>query len=257
MRFIDTHVHLMMPDYHDVGGVGAVLQRAQAAGVTYCVVPGIDYQTSQQAIALAATYPAIIPAVGLHPMNPDEDLTLYKALAARPEVKAIGEIGTDARANDLPGGWPKQEQRFRFFLDLAQQVDKPALVHVIRTWDETVAILADYPQLRGKVVLHCFAAGPAEAKKIRDLGLLISCTALIARNGMQSTLEVIKDWPLNQMMLETDGPWLKWPKGEKSTVPNEPTTVAQIAQCVADVKGISVEAVAQATTQTAQTFFSL
>src|SRR5687768_1187169 len=114
MQLIDTHVHLMMPDYENVGGVGAVLERMKAAGVTHCVVPGIDYKTSKEAIALGEQYPQIVPAIGLHPTNEFEDLEQFKTLAELPEVKAIGEIGTDFRVNDLT----EQEKRFRFFLEL-------------------------------------------------------------------------------------------------------------------------------------------
>lgn len=247
MQLIDTHVHLMMPEYSDLA---SIINRAKSVGVSRFICPGIDWETSNKAIELHKIYPEIIPAVGLHPTNPSEDLSKYEALAHIPEVRAIGEIGTDIRATDLK----EQEKRFRFFLELAIAVNKPALIHVIRTWDMTFAILADYPQLQGKAVLHCFAGGQEEAKKAANLGLLLSFTAIIARKGMTKTHEVIKNWPLDQMMLETDGPWLAWP-GEDG--PNEPKTVPRIAQYIADIKGESVETIAQTTTQAASDFFAL
>lgn len=277
MQLIDTHVHLMMPDYKNLD---EVVDRAKEAGVTRFVVPGINLETSRQAIELAKQYPEIIPAVGLHPMNEPEDLEEFKKLAALPEVKAIGEIGTDIRAEDptlQKALWGKQEARFRFFLDLAVEHNKPALVHTIRTWDETIKVLAGYPQLKGKVVMHCFSLGQEEAAQAKELGLLISITAIIARKGNKKTHDVIKDWPLEQMMLETDGPWLQWPKfkdqdevarvvSQKWSVPqspegdegpNEPKTLYKIAELIAEIKGVSVEEVATQTTQTAQKFFGL
>lgn len=248
MQFIDTHIHLTMPDY--ASDYAGVFDRAATAGVTHYVCPGIDLASSRQAIALHRDFPQVIPAVGLHPESPDEDLHAFAALAAQSEVKAIGEIGTDRNG----GEWSQQEARFRWFLDLAVQLNKPALIHVRETWDETFKILAEYPELKGKAVIHCFTGGPEEARRLSELGLLLSLTGIIGRKNMEATHEVIKTWPLDQMMLETDGPWLSWPG---DPWPNEPTTVLKVAQKVADLKGVSIEAVAGQTTATARRFFSL
>ncbi|HEY1074777.1 MAG TPA: TatD family hydrolase [Patescibacteria group bacterium] len=248
MQFIDTHVHLTYPDF---GDIGEVITRAKEVGVTRFVSPGLDFKSSEQVIALAKSYPEIIPGIGLHPLGEAEELAPYADLAKLPEVKAIGEIGTDRNA----GPMEDQEKRLRFFLDLAVQTEKPALIHIRETWDETFQILADYPQLRGKAVIHCFTGTKKEASKMRELGLLMSVTAILARKNMSpETLEAVKEWPLDQMMLETDGPYLAWP-GEKW--PNEPSTVAKVAQFIAELKGVSIEEVAERTTQTAERFFNL
>lgn len=249
MHLIDTHIHLTYPDY--AADFPGMLARAQEAGVVQYVCPGLDYESSQAAIALARQYPAIIPAVGLHPLSDPTDLTAFEDLATLPEVKAIGEIGTDVKA----GPMGEQEARFRFFLDLACKVGKPVLIHIRETWGETFRILADYPQLRNKAVIHCFTGGKAEASKIDELGLLLSITAILARKNVSpETLEAVKGWPLGRMMLETDGPYLAWP-GE--TWPNEPSTVRRVAEFVAALKGISVDEVAETTTQVAKRFFAV
>jgi len=244
---IDTHAHLTHEDYSDVAGV---LERAKQVGVMQCVVPGLDSTSSRKAIELAQKYPQILPAVGLHPLSASENLEAFRELAALPQVVAIGEIGTDAKAGEMK----EQEKRLRFFLELAIETAKPALVHIRDTWQETLVILADYPELKNQAVIHCFTGGYKEAEAIQKLGLFISCTAIIARESLASTREVIKSWPLEQLMLETDCPWLSWP-GEKW--PNEPKTVAQIAQKIAEIKGISVEEVAQQTTHAANKFFNI
>lgn len=247
MYMIDTHVHLTWDDYTDLPGL---IQRAKEVGVDRFVVPGLDLASSKRAIALSDQYPEIIPAIGLHPESPDEDLDAFRALAHDPRVKAIGEIGTDAKSGDMA----LQEKRFRFFLDLAVETNKPALIHIRDTWEPTFAILRDYPQLQNKAVIHCFTGGKNEAAQIRELGFFVSVTAILARPALTESCAVIADWPLDRLMLETDGPFLAWP-GEKW--PNEPKTVAQIAQLVADLKGLSVDDVAQTTTRTAETFFNL
>lgn len=252
MQLIDTHVHLSYEDYLKTpGGLEGVILRAKEAGVTLFVSPGLDLVTSEQVITLAQQYPQIIPAVGLHPLSIAEDLEPFRALANQPEVKAIGEIGTDSNA----GPMEEQVARLRFFLDLAVETNKPALIHIRDTWDETFAVLHDYPLLQHKAVIHCFTGGLREAGIMKELGLVMSVTAILARkNTNPETLQAVKAWPLDQMMLETDGPYLPWP-GEK--YPNEPVTVARIATFVAELKGMSVEEVSHQTTQTAKLFFNL
>lgn len=251
MELVDTHVHLTQPEYGgQPGGLAGVIDRAQSVGVTHFVCPGLDYATSHQAIRLSQVYSQVIPAVGLHPLSPEESLSAFESLARQPAVKAIGEVGTDAKA----GHMASQEKRLRFFLNLAVSVNKPVLVHNRHTWDDTFRILTDYPQLKGRGVIHCFTGGEIEATRCRELGLLISFTAIIARPNMAAARVVAKTWPLDQMMVETDGPWLPFPPDRGV---NEPATVAKIAQFIADLRGIPFDTVATSTTQTAKRFFGL
>lgn len=246
---IDTHIHLMHKDYESLpGGVAGVLQRAAAAGVTRCVVPALDPLTSKQVIELAHTFPQIIPAIGLHPLSPDEVLAPFESLIALPEVKAVGEIGFDAKAGDVTA----QALRVRFFLDCAAKHNKPAIIHIRDMWDEAFSVLEEYRHV--PMVIHCFTGGHKEAEQCKNLGFHISVTALIARAALEETREVITTWPLDRLMLETDGPWLSFP-GDRW--PNEPSTVARIAQFVAELRGESLEDIAQQTTATAEQFFQL
>jgi len=248
MNFIDTHAHLTHDDY--AGKLDVVLNQAKEVDVTRYVVPGLDMASSRQAIKLYHEFSSILPAIGLHPLSATENYESFRELAALPEVAAIGEIGTDAKAGD----WKEQEARFRFFLELAIEVNKPALIHIRDTWAETFKILADYPELKQKAVIHCFTGGAKEAEQVAKLGLLLSFTAIIARKNMDATHEVIKNWPFEQMMLETDCPWLSWP-GE--SWPNGPAAVAKTGEFIAGLKGVSVEEVANQTTKTANKFFDL
>lgn len=246
MQLIDTHVHLTYPQY---GSLSQVIHRAEAQGVTRYVVPGLDLASSQEALALGEVYPGIIPAVGLHPLHAHEPLDSFRVLAHDPCMKAIGEVGTDRKA----GPMESQLERLGYFVELALEVKKPLLVHIRDTWDETLRFLQTYP-LEGKVVIHCFTGTKAEIEQIASAGYLISVTALLARDSMAATQEVIRTWPLEKLMLETDGPYLNWP-GEEG--PNEPATVRKVAEFVAQLKGVSLDRVAEVTTQTAETFFKL
>lgn len=248
MHLIDTHAHLTYPDFQDIA---AVIAKAKEVGVLEYIVPALDPASAQVAQQLAEHHAEIYFAVGTHPLSTEADTTYATDLISHPKCVAVGEIGTDINA----GPTEDQSVRLRFFLDLAVQHNKPAIIHIRDTWDETFKILAEYPQLKGRAVIHCFTGLTEHAQKIKELGLLISITAISARKtAHQETLDAIRDWPLEQMMLETDCPYLPWP-GEK--YPNTPTTVAKIAQFVADLKGIALEEVAQKTTATAQQFFSI
>jgi TatD DNase family protein len=248
MSFIDTHVHLWHDDYS--GLLPAVVNRSIAAGVTRFVVPGIDLNTSKQAIDLAKEYKGIIPAIGLHPLNPEEPLEPFAELAALPMVKAIGEIGIDKRAGDFN----QQEKRFRFFIELAIKVRKPILVHILHPWEPVLKKMIENPELVHKAVWHCFNADVVAAHAAREIGLLLSFNAIIARKKMEPTHEVITTWPLEMMMLETDGPWLSWPGVQG---PNEPGTVIKVAERIAELKDIELEAVAETSTLIATNFFLL
>lgn len=252
MELIDTHVHLTMPEYsNQPGGIGGVIDRAKQAGVTAFIIPGLDSNHCTKAQTIAHTYSNVYFAVGQHPTAPNQEFTYFTNAIKHPKCVAIGEIGLDSKS----GRVEVQETRFRHFLDLAVAHHKPVILHIRDLWADTWRVLSDYPQLRNRLVVHCFTGGPAETEQMEKLGILMSVTAILARkNILPETLEAVASWPLEQMMLETDGPWLPFP-GEP--YPNEPATVAKICQFVADLKNISSDQVAVSTTQTAKDFFGL
>lgn len=249
MELIDTHTHLNMSGLSE--NVEAVLTRAKTAGVVKYLVPGVDLETSRSAIELSRIYREVSAAVGLHPEAQDEPLEPFRELVKDPSVKAIGEIGLDKLSKI---SLSEQGKRLCWFIELAINNNKPVILHVREYWDEMFAILRKYPELKNRAVIHCFTGGEKEAKMAEELGLLISVNAIITRPKLATTIDVIKSWPLEKLMLETDGPFLNWP-GE--TGPNEPKTVAKIAEFIAEIKGVPVDEVASTTTQTAERFFGL
>lgn len=237
-----------MPDYSDVA---AVIDRAKAMGVQKCIIPGIDLPNLKKAVNLAETFDDVYFAVGLHPSSEEEEISEFISSAQHPKCVAIGEIGLDSKAGPVEN----QEPRFRQFLDLAAEYDKPVILHIRDHFSDVWRVVADYPTLKNRCVVHCFTGGHDEATEMTRLGIWMSVTAILARKSTSSeTLEAVKSWPLENMMLETDGPWLPFP-GEP--YPNEPTTIAKIAQFIANLKGTSVEEVARTTTQTAEQFFGI
>lgn len=249
-----------------------MLARAAAVGVERFVCPALDLFSTRQALKLAQTYPSVIAGAGLHPLSGPEPLELFDDLVVHSDIELIGEVGTDVSA----GEWSAQATRLRYFLELAGRVDKPTVIHIRGTWDKTRPILSEYPHLRRKAVIHCFSGGPRQADAMADLGLCLSVTALLARRGMESSVEVIKKWPLEDLLLETDGPWLPWPKVASQNIfaqeferlwavdhradittrrPTEPAVVGKIAAFVAFLKRTTPSEVAKQTDLAARRLF--
>lgn len=243
--WIDTHVHLDDSRYAE--DLDQVLARAREAGVHYFIDPGCDGPTTHGALALAERYPGVIfPAVGVHP-HEAKALTpaLYDelaALAARPEVIAVGEVGLDYHYHHSP---PEvQRQVFQQFIRLAVAVEKPLIIHTREAWEDTITdmLLEGAPYVGG--VIHSFIGPDEQAARFVEMGFFLGINGAATFNGTTDLHEVIKNCPLDRMLLETDGPYLTPVphRGER----NEPAYLPLVAQRIADLRGISVDAVAKA-----------
>jgi len=256
---IDSHAHLDFPEFE--GEIDALLQRAAQAGVTRVVTIGTSVESSRRAVALAEAYPAIYAAIGIHPdaatEAPPDAIDALRQLAQSPRVVAIGETGLDYYR--LPGDEQDavikaaQAALFEQQLELAAEFGLNVVVH--QRGDclaDTLDRLAPY---RGKLrsVFHCFGGTPETAAALREQGHLVSFTGIVTfKNAglMPVTAAAIPD---GSYMVETDAPYL-------SPVPFrgkrcEPAFVRQTAEKIAAVRGQPLEAVAQATTAAAETFF--
>ncbi|MCA9388140.1 TatD family hydrolase [Candidatus Berkelbacteria bacterium] len=268
MRLIDTHTHLN--DQNFSLPIEQTIKNAQANGVEKIIVPGVDLESSHRAITLAEKYEQIYAAIGIHPhdvLMTDHDLDqaiidIRKLAQGSDRVVAIGEVGIDYHHHDSAGTGAVQREAFVRQLLLAIELDLPAIVHGRKAYDEVVGVIKDFPGSRG--VVHSFEADYEVAKKILDAGWLISLTALITYDGYNWLREVVAKLPLDRLMVETDSPYLP-PKIVKTNDShlgsrgrtNEPANVKLVAEQLATIKKISVEEVAETTTQTAQAFFKL
>lgn len=283
---IDTHAHLNFGAFKD--DVEEVIKRTLAAG-TWMINVGSQSTTSARAVAIAEKYPeGVYAAVGLHPthlfeMTVDEtevgvafksrreewDAKFYKKLAAGKKVVAVGEIGLDynfiPKNVDFDAAKKKQQEIFRRGLDLADELNLPVIIHSRDTHADLVPILQEYVgagRLPRRGVLHCFTGNWDEAQKYLDLGFLISFTGIITFKprpnqtaAQQQIFEVIKNIPLQKIMVETDAPYLAPEpfRGKR----NEPLYVEFVAKKIAEIKNLDFEAVVAATTETAKKFFKI
>lgn len=258
MAIIDTHTHLNFSQFHP--DLEETIDRAWQHGLVAMVNIGTDLTTSQESVNLATRYAKIYAAVGLHPHDADaweSQIDGLRQLARQPKVVAIGEIGLDYFRNlSAPD---RQIAAFRAQLDLALQLGKPVVLHCRDAYTEMLALLTNeyIPKLSGRVpgVIHSFAAGPAYAQQFLKMGFYLGLNNMVGYPTNISLQEAVKIIPLDRMILETDCPFLPpWPmKGKRC----EPSFVIDVARKIAELKGVSVAQVEDATTRNAQDLFSL
>lgn len=274
---VDTHSHLSFKAYDT--DREDVIKRTQKEGVV-CIDVGTKYETSKSAIALAEKNERIYAAIGMHPihiktdlmklrMDSDEgdfaplgeefDREKYKELAKSKKVVAIGEIGLDyyykpKTTTRLEKFKELQKKVFIEQLELAEELNLPVIIHCRMAHEDIIKILEAHPKARG--VIHCFTGNLIEAKKYISLGFYLGINGIIFKFNID---EVIKETSLNKILLETDCPYLTPPEAgiNQETPRNEPIFIKYVAQKVADLKGVSFDEVASATTQNAKKLFGI
>jgi TatD DNase family protein len=252
---VDSHCHLDFPDYEE--DQKDVINRAVTAGVTRMITIGIDYQTSEAAVALAAKYENVFAAIGIHPHHAaemsDTDLTSMVKLAQKNKVVAYGEIGIDKVKNYAP--LEIQKEKFSRQVDLARELNLPLIIHDREAHEEILAILQQAAPFPARGVIHCFSGNNEIASQFMKLGFYISIPGVVTFNKAEDLQDVARRIPLDSLLVETDAPFL-------SPVPrrgrrNEPAYVLYTAQKVAGLKGISLNEVASATTANVIKLFHL
>lgn len=239
LKLIDAHAHLNFSDFDK--DRETVFARAGEAGIGVINV-GTDRQSSEWAVDLAQGRENVWATIGLHPTDHTEgfDIEFYKKLAQNKKVVAIGECGLDYFRTDAS---PAAEQKkvFRQQINLANELNLPLMLHVRQAYRDAYEILKSEARVKGDV--HFFAGTWAEAKLFLDLGFTLSFTGVIT--FARDYDEVIKNTPLELMLVETDCPFV-------APVPcrgkrNEPSYVGEVVKKIAEIKGLSFEAVEQAT----------
>lgn len=250
---IDSHCHLDKLDTsHYPDGLAGLIAAAQADGVSQMLCIGVDTQQFAPMMAQIEPYDFIHASAGLHPLGVKElsSLALLEQQARHKKVVAIGETGLDYFYQQDNAAL--QQQAFAAHLDLARQLKKPVIVHTRDAKADTLAMLRDKADLEVGGVIHCFTEDWAMAKACLDLGFYISISGIVTFNNAKALREVVKKLPMEQLLVETDSPYLT-PAPHRGQQ-NEPKHVRLVAQYVADLKGVSL---AQLAAQTSQNFADL
>src|SRR6059036_3079140 len=280
---IDTHAHLDFPDFEN--DLEDVLRRAEHAEVKRIITIGTSIQSSRRAIELAERHPSIYAAIGVHPSYvekaEDDVITPLRELAKNPRVVAIGEIGLDyhhlrsqevakeeqvqvmtalrtetdeeIEAQIRDGAYKsKQASLFQQQLDLAVELGLNPVIHQRDAWEDTLKIMQPYTgKLRG--VFHCFGGSLDQANEVLNLDHLVSFTGIVTFKNGAAVRDVAAEIPLGKFMVETDCPYLAPVpfRGKRS----EPAHTRIVAETIAAARGVSLEEIAEATTETAEKFF--
>ena len=250
----DTHAHYddeaFDPDRREV--LAGLPQR----GVGLVVDPGCTLTSSEKAVALAAEFPHVYAAVGLHPENchdfQPEQIERLRQLARREKVVAIGEVGLDYYWEENP---PRalQQEVLRRQLALAEELKLPVIFHDREAHGDSLAIVREFPAVRG--VFHCFSGSVEMAEELLKLGWMLSFNGAITFKNARKAPEVIAALPEDRIMIETDSPYL-------APVPNrgkrnDSRNLIYIRDRIAEIRGTTPEHVEEFTTRNALRFFGL
>jgi TatD DNase family protein len=263
MTFFDTHAHLDFPDF--AGDLSETIERASAAGIQKLITIGTDFASSRRALALAREYPHVYAVVGWHPSHvvsaPDDVRPELRELARQPKVVAIGETGLDyhrlptTESGGTTAALEYQRRQRRLFeqqMEVAAELGLNCVVHQRDSFDDVLAAMKPFmSSLRG--VFHCFGGGPDDARRVLDLGCLVSFTGIVTFRNAETVRTTAAAVPPGHFMLETDCPYLAPVpfRGKRC----EPAYVKQIAETVAQARGCTLEELSEMTCRTASEFF--
>jgi len=251
--FVDSHCHLDFKDFD--ADRAEVLARARAAKVAMMVTISTKITEAAQIIALAEAHDELACTIGIHPheagSQPETSAAQLVELSRHPKVIGIGETGLDYYYEHSPRA--AQQRNFRAHIEAARLSGLPLVVHARDADEDTADIMEDemgkgaYPAL-----IHCFTAGPELAERALAMGCYISISGIATFNSAKQLHQTIETIPLERLLIETDAPFL-------APVPhrgkrNEPSFVADTAAALAELKGVSVAQLAQATSDN---FFAL
>jgi TatD DNase family protein len=244
---VDSHCHLEYPTL--ASDIEAVMARARAAGVGVCLSISTKLETFPRVRDMAVRFDDVWCSVGVHPheaaVEPLADAAPLIERTSDPKVIGIGETGLDYFYEHSPRA--AQEANFRAHIEAARRTRLPLIVHTRDAEDDTVAILRE-ETAKGAFagVLHCFTGTATLAQAALDLGFYISASGIMTFKKSEALRAVLKEVPLNRLLVETDAPYLA-PAPHRGK-PNEPSFVAHTAAALADLKGITAEELARATT---------
>lgn len=244
--FVDSHCHLDFPEF--AGQLPDIFARMAHNGVSHALCISVELDRFPAVYALAEAHPHLFATVGVHPDYENIAEPTVEALvrlADAPKIVGIGETGLDYFR--LTGDLAWQRDRFRTHIRAARTVGKPLVVHTRAAAEDTLNILREERADEVGGVLHCFTETREVAEAALDLGFYISFSGIVTFKNAASLREVAAAVPLDRILIETDSPYLAPVPHRGKT--NEPAFVAHVAETIAALRGIPVEAVGKATTE--------
>jgi TatD DNase family protein len=240
MQLVDTHCHIDFQHFDE--DRDAAFERYAKAGGQWLVAVAVDLENVPRLFALADKRANVYCSVGVHPnheIEAEPTVDQLCELAAHPKCVAIGETGMDFFRQHVDPAI--QEKRFRTHIRAAKQLNKPVIVHMREADADTLRVLKEEGVDNG--IMHCFSSTWEVARKVLDMGMSISFSGNVTFKRNETLREVAAQVPEEALLIETDAPYL-------APVPNrgkrnEPAYVRYVAECIADVRGTTIEYIAE------------
>jgi len=251
---VDSHCHIDFPELADKLDSVFDLMRANQVERALCV--SVTLKDFPRVRGLAETYPHIHASVGVHPDH--EDVAAVTGaelveLARHPRVVAIGETGLDYYR--LKGDLEWQRERFRTHIRAARESGKPLIIHTREAAEDTLRIMREEGAGKAGGVMHCFTESWEAAQAAMDMGFYISFSGIVTFKNAKALKEVARRVPLENMLIETDAPYLAPVPHRGKT--NQPGYVRHVADAIASIKGVGFDRVGQVTTYNFKQLFNV
>jgi TatD DNase family protein len=250
---VDSHCHLDFPDFAEE--LSAVVERAEAAGLSRLVTISTRVRRHGEVLAIAERFPSVCCSVGTHPHHAHEELDVTAAelvqRAAHPKVVAIGEVGLDYHYDYSPRA--AQEQGLRQHIAAARETGLPLVIHS-RDADADMAQILTQEAGKGAfpAVLHCFTGSRELALRGIELGFYVSFSGILTFKKSEDLRAIAAELPADRILVETDAPYLA--PGRYRGKRNEPSYVVETARVLAKTRGVTDAEIAR---QTTDNFFRL
>lgn len=257
LEWIDTHSHLAMLKHSPLEDI---LARAKAANLCHMVSVSTDEKSWDLNRELAEKHDHITFSIGIHPHDAkdwpgirDKVLPYYQALKKKEKCVGIGELGLDYFYNHSDKAAQLQCLEDQF--EIAKKLELPVIIHCRDAFDDLYDRIEKVGLSKRRGVMHCFTGNTAQAKKALDLGLKISFSGILTFKNADTLREAAKQIPQSDLLLETDCPFLA-PLPHRGK-PNEPAFLPETGKVLAQVRGETLEAIAEATTRNAKNFWGI
>ena len=257
MRFFDTHAHL--DDEQLVSQLEGVIGQAESAGLVGITAIGTTVSSSHQCVQLTERFQMVFAAVGIHPNHCQDatstDWAMIEDLSKQDEVVAIGETGLDRYWDFCP--LQIQKEWFAKHISLSYKTGKPLVIHMRDCEADILEMLDDCRQNDRIIgIMHSFTGRWETAQQCLEWGMYISFAGMVTFKKSHELREIAARIPDDRLLVETDSPYLS-PHPHRGQRPNQPALVRHTAQCLADVRGVSLDELGELTTKNAETVFNL
>lgn len=251
--FIDVHAHLCDDKFNNVK---EIVENAEKENVKKIISASYNFASCEKNLEIAKSFDNVFITVGIHPENVEKITENYleklENFAQNEKVVAIGEIGLDYHWRD--DNKDLQKRIFVEQIELANKLDLPIVVHCRDAIGDTLQILKEYTP-KCESLMHCYSGSIESAKEFVKLGFSFSFGGVVTFKNAKNVQEVLKNIPIERIMLETDCPYMS-PEPFRGKI-NEPKNISIIAEKIAELKNLKISEIEEKTTKNSEKMFKI